>query len=89
MLDKLASIAQKYLDLQQQLYDPAVAANPKRAMQVNREMSGLKETYELYTFIKQYTDQANEAKEMIESETDQEIIEMAKSELEEANTQLE
>ncbi len=88
MLDKLKSIADKVEALQQQLYDPSITADHKKMIAIQREISWLSDGYELYKHLKKYTDQKNEAKEMIENETDAEMIDMAKAELEEAETQL-
>ena len=89
MLDKLKNIADKVEALQQQLYDPAITADHKKMIAIQREISSLSDAYELYKHLKKYTDQKDEAKEMIENETDSEMIDMAKAELEEAETQLE
>ena len=89
MLEKLQSIADKVESLQQQLYDPSVTADHKKMIAIQREISSLSEAYELYKHLKKYTEQKNEAKEMIEGETDAEMIEMAKAELDEAESQLE
>jgi peptide chain release factor 1 len=89
MLDKLASLAAKYEALQQKMYQPEIASNQQKAMQINRELSTLKETYELYQHLKRYTTQADEAKEMLQTETDPEIKEMAQIELDEAEAELE
>ncbi len=88
MLEKLQSIADKVENLQKQLYDPNITADHKKMISIQREISSLSEAYELYKHLKKYTDQKNEAKEMIESETDSEMIDMAKAELDEAEQQL-
>ena len=88
MLEKLKSIADKVESLQQQLYDPSITADHKKMIALQREISSLSDGYELYKHLKKYTDQKNEAKELIESETDAEMIDMAKAELEEAETEL-
>jgi len=89
MLEKLKSIADKVELLQEQLYDPSITADHKKMIAIQREISSLSDAYELYKFLKKYTDQKNEAKEMIENESDAEMIEMAKAELDEAEAQLE
>ena len=89
MLDKLQSIADKVEILQKQLYDPSITADHIKMISIQREISALSDGYELYKHLKKWTDQKNEAKEMIENETDAEMIDMAKVELEEAETHLE
>lgn len=88
MLKKLATIATKYETLQQQLYDPAIARDPKQAMIINRELSSLQETYDLYKHIKLYTDQVQEAKDILHNNPDEDIKELAQMQLEEAEEQL-
>ncbi len=89
MLEKLKSIADKVEALQEQLYDPTITADHKKMIAIQREISSLSGPYELYKHLKKYTDQKNEAKEMIENESDAEMIEMAKVEFDEAEAQLE
>jgi peptide chain release factor 1 len=89
MLEKLKTIADKVEALQEQLYDTSITADHKKMIAIQREISSLSEPYELYLFLKKRTDQKYEAKEMIENETDAEMIDMAKSELQEAEQQLE
>ncbi len=88
MIEKLQSIADKVESLKEQLYDPSISADHKKMTKIQREISSLSEAYELYLFVKKWTIQRDEAKEMIEWETDQEMIDMAKAELKEAEEQL-
>ena len=89
MLEKLQTIAKKVESLQEQLYDPTITADHKKMIAIQREISSLSEPYELYKYLKKWTDQKDEAKEMIETETDAEMIDMAKVELAEAEEKLE
>lgn len=89
MLDKLASLAERYEQLQQQLYDPAIASDPQQAMKVNRELSSLQEAYELYTTLKTNTDQIDEAKAILAGDPGADIKELAQAQLEEAQANLE
>ncbi len=88
MLEKLKSIADKVEALQKQLYDPNITADHKKMIAIQREISSLSDAYELYVHLKKYSDQRDEAKEMIEQESDPDMIEMAKAELDEANLEL-
>lgn len=88
MLQKLQHIADTYEHLQQQLYDPEIASDPMKAKTIHQEISSLEEAYTLYTSIKQYTEQQTEAEEILQHETDPEVIELAKAELEEAQSHL-
>ncbi|USN54376.1 MAG: PCRF domain-containing protein [Candidatus Peribacteria bacterium] len=88
MLDKLQSIADKYESLQKQQYDPNVIADQQKSMKINREMSSLRDAYELYIQIKQFTNQRDEAKELLNTESDPDMLELAKAQLEEAEETL-
>ncbi|MBP7847812.1 PCRF domain-containing protein [Patescibacteria group bacterium] len=89
MLEKLKKIADKYELLSQQLYDPEIGADQQKAMKINRELSSLRESYELYKQIETATHQLDEAKHLLETESDPDTIELAKAQLEEAQAQLE
>jgi peptide chain release factor 1 len=89
MLNTLKRIADTYETLQQQMYQPEVASDIKESMRINIELSSLSDAYELYNKMKAADDQKNEAQELIELGDDDEIIEMAKAELDEANILLE
>ncbi len=89
MLEKLKKIADKYELLSQQLYDPEIGADQQKAMKINRELSSLRESYELYKQIETATHQLDEAKQLLETESDPDTIELAKAQLEEAQAQLE
>ncbi len=88
MLDKLKAVADKYEQLQQQLYDPAIARDIAKGTKINRELSSLKATYALYKHLELYTHQATEAKEILQSESDADMRELAQMQLDEAEEQL-
>jgi len=88
MYEKLKSIAQNYEALQQQMYDPAISSNVQEMMRINKELSTLKEAYELFQEVDKWTKQVEEAKEIIEMEDDQEMIDYAKQQITEGEAQL-
>ena len=88
MLDKLQNIADKYKALQKQLYEPNIIADHTKSTAINKEIAQLQPTYDLYNHIKKYTDQANEAKELLETDDDPDIQELAQAQLKEAEKQL-
>ena len=88
MLEKLKNLADKYESLQAQLYDPAIARDQKKAMTINREISALQERYELYVFLKQRADQESEAKDILATEDDPDMKELAQAQLDEAQSHL-
>lgn len=89
MIEKLQHIADKYTALQAKLYEPEIVSDHVKSTAINREISALKEAYELYMYVKQWTDQFNEWKEILESDDDPEMIALAKEQIAEAESHLE
>jgi len=86
MLDKLANIEKKYLDLRDQMMDPEIISDTKKSIQLSKELSSLQEIYDLYQEYKKAYQQKKEAQEMIDTEQDSEMLEMAKEQLKESET---
>jgi peptide chain release factor 1 len=89
MLDTLKRIADNYETLQEQMYQPEVASDINESMRINMELSSLRDAYELYNKMKVAHDQEVEARELLELGDDDEIIELAKAQLDEATALLE
>lgn len=89
MLDKLAHIEKKYLELREQMMDPDIVCDTKRSIQISKDVSNMQEIYDLYQKYKTAHQQKKEAQEMIDNESDAEMIEMAKEQLKEAEAQIE
>jgi len=85
MLEKLAHIEKKYLELRDQMMDPDIISDTKRSIQISKDVSGMQEIYDLYQAYKTAHQQKKEAQEMIDTEQDAELIEMAKEQLKEAD----
>jgi len=89
MLEKLLTIEKKYLQLQEQSMDPSIMNDMKRYISINKELSSLKEVYDLAVAYRKAKTQISEAKEIIENESDEEIVDMAQEELKQAKDQIE
>ncbi|MFA7717812.1 MAG: peptide chain release factor 1 [Candidatus Absconditabacterales bacterium] len=89
MLDKLANIEKKYLDLREQSMNPEIISDQKKSIQINKEISNMQEIYELIQECRKYEAQVTGAKEIIGNESDPEMLEMAKEELKEGENKLE
>lgn len=89
MLEKLLPIIKRYEDLKEKILSPEVAWNHQEATKIGKEMASLEESYNLSLEYKKYTEQLQQAKEMLATETDQDIIDMAKWEITEAKNILE
>jgi protein subunit release factor A len=57
MLDKLANIEKKYLELRDQSMDPEIISDQKKSIQINRELSGMQEIYDLIQEYRKYEQQ--------------------------------
>ncbi len=89
MLEKLANIEKKYFDLREQSMDSDIISDTKRSIQINKDISALQDMYDLIQAYRKTENQVKWAKEIINNETDGEMIEMAKEELKESEQQLE
>jgi peptide chain release factor 1 len=89
MLDKLNKIISKYEDLRDQALQPEVFQNPERSKVVNKELSGLEDTYNIATRYKKALDAQASAEEMLKTEQDEELLEMAQEELDQAKAEVE
>lgn len=86
MLSKLANIEKKYLELRDQMMDPEIISDTQKSIQLNKDLSGLQEIYDLYQEYKKAHQQKKDAQEMIDAEQDFEMLEMAKEQLKEAES---
>jgi len=86
MLDKLAHIEKKYLELREQMMDPEIASDNKKSIQISKDLSSMQGIYDLYQAYKHAHQQKKEAQEMIDTEQDPEMIEMAKEQLKDSES---
>ena len=89
MLEKLESIYQRYLQVQTQLSDPDIFSDVKRFNTLNREYGDLKELVEVYHVYKKLVTNLQEARDILKNESDPELKEMAKMEIDELADQQE
>jgi peptide chain release factor 1 len=82
MLDKLQSIAERYKQIEEQLSDPATLANMKLFATLNKEYKELGAIYKVYTEYKDVAANLQSAKDILYREKDEEMKELAKSEVE-------
>jgi len=57
MLDKLANIEKKYLELREQSMDPEIISDQKKSIQINKEISNMQDLYDLIQECKKYEEQ--------------------------------
>jgi len=84
MFDKLESLKNKYEELQKLLYSPQVSSDVNKSIEISKQINELEEVYNLYNQWKQADNEIKEAKDIIENEEDEEMIQMAKEQLSDA-----
>ena len=88
MIEKLKWIIEKYEELMAKSISPEVIADPKESIKINKEISSMQERYDL---AKEYTtlwNQLEEAREILNTESDEEMLEIAKEQKKESEEKL-
>ena len=80
MLERLSSVEEKYEELNRLLADPEVVADYTKVQQYAKEQSVMREVVELAREYREVMREISELRELIRSETDSEILAMAKDE---------
>ena len=83
MMDKILQIEKKYNELGITLSDPAVIQDYNRFKELSKQRKSMEETVELYYAWQKANDSITDAKEMIKSESDEEMRGFLKSDIEE------
>jgi len=88
MLDKLNVVKQRFDEVSDLIIQPDIISDQKRYVQINKEYKDLKLLMDKRDQYLALTDNINEAEEIIADGSDQEMLEMAKMQVEEAKNQL-
>ena len=80
MLERLSSVEEKYEELNRLLADPEVVTDYTKVQQYAKEQSVMREVVELAREYREVIREISELREMLRSETDAEILAMAKDE---------
>lgn len=83
MIEKLSAIRDKYQYLEEQLSDPTVASDQDKMRKVNKEYKALQPVIEAFTKYERVLSDKLSAKKVLETETDPEMRDLAKEEIEE------
>jgi peptide chain release factor 1 len=89
MLEKLQTIINKYESLREESLKPEVFEDMEKAKKVNKELSSLESTYELAVDYKKALETLANAQEMLATETDEDMLEMAQEELDDVKDAIE
>ena len=82
LLNKLEQIAIKYDEISKQMVDPDVINDMNRYVSLNKEYKDLTEVVKTYNSYKDVLDNIENAKSILQTETDAEFKDMAREELE-------
>ncbi len=83
ILHKLEAIAIRFDEVAQKITDPDIIADMDRYIKLNKEYKELEELVDVYKNYKNVLDNISSAKEILDTEVDDEMKEMAKMELDE------
>ena len=83
MFEKLESVVEKYDELTKKVADPDVIANQEVWQKSMKEMGEIEPVVKKYTEYKKATEELEFAKDLVESEDDEELRDMAKQEVSE------
>jgi peptide chain release factor 1 len=81
VLDKLAAIERRYEELNVQMADPVTATDPARLADLAREQAEMEEIVSLYRSYRAADGELTGAQHMVETETDPEMVELARAEV--------
>ncbi|MBI3142880.1 MAG: peptide chain release factor 1 [Bacteroidetes bacterium] len=88
LIDKLEDINLRFQEVGKELMDPLVASDVKKFASLNREYTQLKEISDALASYKLLVSNLEEAKKILASEEDPEMLDMAKTELQALEPQL-
>jgi len=87
MLNKLVQVEDRYEELNRKLADPAVLGNPDQVRTLGKEHRDLEQIVDNYRILKKLHFNIEGNKEIIQAGEDDELVEMAKEELSELETE--
>ena len=88
MYDSLMSIKNKYAELEKLLNSPEITSDIKQYTKISREQNSIKDVVEAFDKYLSFEQAKVDANEILKNESDAEILEMAKMELSEADTNM-
>ena len=88
MLEKLKLVENRFNELNDLIIQPDIISDQNRYIQISKEYKDIKKIIEKGDQYKNLLANQSEAKEIISNENDQEMIEMAEMQLEEAENEI-
>lgn len=83
LLSKLSAIHFRFIEVGKMIVDPDIISDMDRYVKLNKEYKDLEEIDTVYKAYKNLLENVSNAKELLETETDQEMRDMAKQEIDE------
>ncbi len=83
LLQKLQAIDYRFTEVGNLIVDPDIMADMKRYVKLNKEYKDLEEIVSVYKEYRSILSNIESSKKMLKAETDEEMVEMAKMEIEE------
>ena len=88
MLEKLKLVENRFDELNDLIINPEIISDQKKYIQISKEYKEIKKIIEKGSVYKNLISNKSEAQEIISNEKDEEMIEMAKMQLEEAEEKI-
>ncbi|MBD3328723.1 PCRF domain-containing protein, partial [Candidatus Peregrinibacteria bacterium] len=88
MIEKLQQLEQEFYELENKMGDPEIIADQTEYTKVGRRYKELSPIIELFKEYKQLLNEKNESEEMLETEKDAEMRDLAKEQLENAKVKI-
>jgi len=82
LLEKYESIKHRFQEVQHQITDPEIISDMKRYVKLNQEYKNLEKLVSVFREYKNLVDNIESGREILDQETDQELREMAREEME-------
>ena len=88
MLEKIQIVKQRFDEVNDLIIQPDIISDQKRYVQLNKEYKDLKKMVDVGLIYESLMSNIEEAKEIIDDGSDAEMVEMAKTQMDEAKAQL-
>ena len=80
MLDKLSEVESRYVELERLMSDPDIAADYEQVAELAKERASLQRLVDAFRRYQKQARELDEARELLQSEDDAELRELAQSE---------
>ena len=88
LLEKYESVKHRFEEVQQMITDPEIIADMKRYVKLNQEYKSLEKLLAVFKEYRNLVDNIQSGKEILEEESDEELREMAREEMEAAEEKI-